>query len=399
MSFPFLLIRTIGLILTLIFLFHIGRRDNRLRILALFFLTVSLSAFFGNIYMGQNFLRLSIISSHFSATTLLPVVLAFLYVSLNIENRPLSLQKDGWHFLPSLFIFIGQLPYITSSWEHKQAIVQKIQSLQIDRNAHVLNSFVTPLQYQLLFVIQVFIYLFLIWKKMAPIYRQGETASTTIEANRATWLKWFTGVFTFNCLMSVGMAAFKFSRFEALFPVTIITQIREIGSMSYIFLTAVILFAPFFSRTAATTISTELQKKGSSAEQTSKRFSSDYVQTIEEKLNLYVASKKFLDADSKITEVAEYTGIPLHHLSAYFNQHLCTSFPDWRNNLRIIEAKQLISNGLGDELNMEGIAQRVGFTNRSTFSVVFRKHAGLSPTEFSRTHPALEFPDPTQKTA
>ena len=376
MSSPFLLIRILGLILTVFFVFYKGRGDNRHKILALFFLSVTIAAFSISWHVLHTAPIIAILSSHFSATVLLSAPLAYLYIYRSFQDRPWSARKDSWHFLPAILIFFGQLPYNLSSWEYKRSIIEKIQTNQVNYKEHLMNAWVTPQQFQLIFIIQVIFYLTLIWKKWIPSSQNLPVEATSF---RRIWLKWFTGVFTVNCLLSISMALLRFNDIKTSLSVDLVTQIMEIGSMSYIFLNAVVLFAPIL--TNSDIIKSLSEQKGESA---IKRFSPEYIQTIEEKLNLYIELKKFLEADSKLSGLAEFTGIPLHHLSAYFNQHLCQSFPDWRNNLRIIEAKQLITEGISDELNMEGIAQRVGFTNRSTFSIVFRKHAGVSPTDFSR---------------
>jgi AraC-like DNA-binding protein len=366
----------LGLILTLFFVFYKGRSDNRHKILAFFFLSVTIGSFSISWHVLQTAPAIAILSSHFSASILLAAPLAYLYIDRSFQERPWSARKDNWHFLPAMFVFFGHLPYSVSSWEYKRSIIEKIQTNQVNYKEHLMNAWVTPQQFQLIFTAQIIIYLTLIWKKWIPSTQQPPVEITSF---RRIWLKWFTGVFTVNCLLSISMAFLKFNNIQTSLSVELVKHVMEIGSIFYIFLNAVVLFAPIL--TNSDIIKSLSENKGESA---IKRFSPEYIQTIEEKLNLYVEAKKFLEADSKIAGLVEFTSIPLHHLSAYFNQHLYQSFPDWRNNLRIIEAKQLIAEGLCDELNMEGIAQRVGFTNRSTFSIVFRKHAGISPTDFWR---------------
>ncbi len=377
MSSLFLVIRMIGVILTFIFVFYKGRTENRHRILALFFLSVTIAAFSVNWHVARTASVIAILSSHFSATLLLCAPLAYLYIHLSIiQDRPWSFRKNIGHFLPSIFIFLGQLPYNLSSWEHKRSIIERIQTNQVNYKEHLMNVLVTPQQFHLLFIIQTLFYLILIWKKWIPSKKQQIQRPHTY---KRIWLLWFTGVFSVNCLLSISMSVLRFNSIGTSLPIDLIRQIMEIGNMSYIFLNAIVLFAPIL-----TNLDINKLLATQKSEPTPKNFSPDYLQTIEEKLNLYVEAKKFMEVESKLSDLVEFTGIPLHHLSAYFNQHLCQSFPDWRNQHRINEAKRLILEGHFEELNMEGIARSVGFTNRSTFSVVFRKHAGVSPTDFSR---------------
>ncbi|MDR2680452.1 MAG: helix-turn-helix domain-containing protein [Tannerella sp.] len=65
------------------------------------------------------------------------------------------------------------------------------------------------------------------------------------------------------------------------------------------------------------------------------------------------------------------------YLFLYINQRLNKSFRTWINELRIDEAKRLLSSS--PELTVNEIADRTGFANQSNFGRQFLKQTGYTP--------------------
>jgi AraC-like DNA-binding protein len=74
--------------------------------------------------------------------------------------------------------------------------------------------------------------------------------------------------------------------------------------------------------------------------------------------------------------------VPLHHLSYYFNDILKIKFTDWRNDLRIAYAINLMNSASMDTLTLEAIAEQSGFTSRSTFIRAFKNKTTLIPRDY-----------------
>ncbi|MCK5735095.1 MAG: helix-turn-helix transcriptional regulator, partial [Spirochaetaceae bacterium] len=70
------------------------------------------------------------------------------------------------------------------------------------------------------------------------------------------------------------------------------------------------------------------------------------------------------------------------YFSRLFKEEAGQSFKIYLNNLRIDEAKNLLSE---TTLPLIEIASRVGFEDQSYFSRVFRNVVGISPGRFRRT--------------
>lgn len=50
--------------------------------------------------------------------------------------------------------------------------------------------------------------------------------------------------------------------------------------------------------------------------------------------------------------------------------------------LRVDHAKQLLKEGKTDDLTIQGIAQKSGFSTRSSFYNAFKTVTGITPTEY-----------------
>jgi AraC-like DNA-binding protein len=69
-----------------------------------------------------------------------------------------------------------------------------------------------------------------------------------------------------------------------------------------------------------------------------------------------------------------------HYVSQVLNQELGTTFYELVNSLRIEHAKRLLMSDA--ERNVLDVALEVGFNAKSTFNTAFKRHAGMTPSEF-----------------
>lgn len=84
-----------------------------------------------------------------------------------------------------------------------------------------------------------------------------------------------------------------------------------------------------------------------------------------------------------------------HYVSQVINQTLQSNFYDFVNGQRIDNAKRALK--LEPHKTVLEIALEVGFNSKSTFNAAFRRHAGMTPTEYRQSlqTPAAEANDPS----
>jgi len=113
-------------------------------------------------------------------------------------------------------------------------------------------------------------------------------------------------------------------------------------------------------------------------------FSNEYIEKINLVLQKIVQQGFYLKNDFLLNSISDAEGLPLHHLTYYFNNILKTSFSDWRNDLRIQHAKKLMEQNGESAITLAGIAISCGYNSPSTFIRAFKHYTGKTPSEYKR---------------
>ncbi|MBN2431962.1 MAG: AraC family transcriptional regulator [Acidobacteria bacterium] len=99
--------------------------------------------------------------------------------------------------------------------------------------------------------------------------------------------------------------------------------------------------------------------------------------------------KAFLDPNMTLSRCGRRLGITPRYISQVLNETLATTFTDFINEYRIAEACTHLAAPHPDDRSIMEIMLASGFTNKSTFYRVFRKHTGRTPLEYrQRATPA-----------
>lgn len=82
-----------------------------------------------------------------------------------------------------------------------------------------------------------------------------------------------------------------------------------------------------------------------------------------------------------LERLAEQVGLPSRDLSSVINQHFHTNYTDFVNSLRIQQAKLLLRSQ-DESLSIQSIFAQIGFNSKTAFNTAFKKHAGMTPSQF-----------------
>jgi AraC-like DNA-binding protein len=108
-----------------------------------------------------------------------------------------------------------------------------------------------------------------------------------------------------------------------------------------------------------------------------------YFNQIEEGLNQFIIlDKNYLNPRLTLNDCAKGIKSNEKYLSNYLNKVMNMNFNTYINNLRIEEAKGLLLSTDSDRYTIEAIAKMAGFNSKSSFNAVFKKHVGMTPSEF-----------------
>jgi AraC-like DNA-binding protein len=114
--------------------------------------------------------------------------------------------------------------------------------------------------------------------------------------------------------------------------------------------------------------------------------SPEHVVELDNRLTAFLSNEQpFLKPSYTLRQLADDTQIPLHHLSAFINQHYGLHFNDFINTYRIRHCTMKIQNKEWKQKKLQAIAGESGFNNRNTFTAAFKKVVGVNPSEYLKT--------------
>jgi len=106
------------------------------------------------------------------------------------------------------------------------------------------------------------------------------------------------------------------------------------------------------------------------------------LEELKEHLLTFLSEKEpFTNQDLTLEMLAEQIQLPINRLSAVINRGLNKNFYDLINENRVEKSKKLLKE-MVQENTIEYIAYESGFNSRASFYRAFKKHTGLTPTQY-----------------
>ena len=122
--------------------------------------------------------------------------------------------------------------------------------------------------------------------------------------------------------------------------------------------------------------STKYEKSGLSREKAKK-----YLQNL---IDLMNEEKPFTDNNLTLHLLAEKLSITAHNLSEVVNTQLKQHFFDFVNQYRVEEVKKAFTDPKKMHYTLLAIAFDAGFNSKSSFNAIFKKHTGMTPSQYQR---------------
>jgi AraC-like DNA-binding protein len=157
----------------------------------------------------------------------------------------------------------------------------------------------------------------------------------------------------------------------------------------YALLNPIVLFGlPYFQKVlgveSSTKHSIELPKQ---EEQELDESEMAKARTLVTLMNDYISEHQpFLNPGFNLTELSKSINVPEYHLHYIFRNIIKKPFVEYRNELRVAHVIQNLKKGMSDVITIEAIGANAGFNSRATFFTVFKKHTGLTPTQYLKAH-------------
>lgn len=98
------------------------------------------------------------------------------------------------------------------------------------------------------------------------------------------------------------------------------------------------------------------------------------------------AHHTYLEANITIDKLAELIEVDAQQLSLALNRYLNVHFFDYINKQRVEAAARFLSEPNSDKKTILEILYDVGFNSKSSFNTAFKKHKGMTPSQFRKNH-------------
>jgi len=389
----------LGITLALIVLFFNQGNKSANLYLGLFLLCFNVFTLthYTFLFLNSEYLIATLLILPFNSLIYVVGPLAYLYIRSILNDEAKFTKLDLLHFFPFFLNFIDNIP-VFFSWEIKL----KAASYIINNNWAELDSL---LPYKLmtikvnftLRVIQLFFYVLLIWvliiSKKFRFYK-GRANPNQFNIIKK-WLIFFTLLFSFLAInyVGIGIIFLKYTDKEVLtgngiflfYFVFIGLIILEIGLLLY---PQILYGIPLYRQVHPVSQPSDVDeiRITNSIKNNTSILSDEQLNLIELSLIEWINSKKYLESDASMVSLAKDINIPLYHIRYYFNQISKEKFIDWRNNLRIDYAVELIKQGKGKDITIETLGKNSGFKTYSSFIQFFKQRKGVLPSDFNKTY-------------
>jgi len=302
-------------------------------------------------------------------TVLLMGPTAYLYVR-SCTQKDFEMRPILWlHFLPLLLAIGYHLPFLLSSGEKKVAAFFKF-SVEGDLGIPKIVSLAKVLHPAIYAVICI---------RLVLEYRKHLSNNASyVDVAFHRWLLLFSVVLL---LPLFSVSAFVLTSFKVFSATTFF-------SIFFLFIIAVHLAAMVkpelfhaFPHQMLLPESAEEQKQKYESSKLQDTQKDKYI----EKLQAYTTEHKpYLAPELTLGQLSEQVNIPAHYVSQVVNEKLDCNFLDFINGYRVEEAKAKLVNPKFSHYTIMGVAHDAGFNSKSTFYTAFKKHTGMTPSQYRK---------------
>lgn len=275
-------------------------------------------------------------------------------------------KKEYNHLIPFILSIVILSPFYLKNGEEKILFLTSAASIRVGE----LTTYLQAIQ-----VIQLFIYLFIIYKDLEIYKKRLLNVCSSIEKISLDWLKYFVMLFILVYIVIVillliyllGLGRFVNSFGAQIIGISVTISVYVIGYKGLL-QPEIFTFIEF----------KEMERNHS--QRNEKRL---FEERDKNRLIEYMIEKKpYLNDNLTLIELAEELRMHRNQLSILINSGFGENFYEFINRYRVEEAKLLLNNPTKEHYTILAIAFESGFNSKSTFYNIFKKNTGVTPVEY-----------------
>lgn len=384
----------LGFLLAGILLVFSIKKHQSSKYLAAFFLLVSLYKLneYVILYSGSVFWN-AVISSNFTFLHYLIGPFFYFYSRSIIHQRKRISRLDLVHFIPAFVFLIALIPYISTPFKHKIEIGQLIAN-----SPGFLSSFKPTIlsdwfSVKIIYLSRPFsILAYSLYSLWIYISSKIDLKNQAPSSQDRLMHKWLIVLFLVVPISFIFHWLIVFYSFQEDISILYLEG-NLLMQLSYLSFTLLIISPLLFpqilygimypDQEQARNIGPNLNGMKVEYEKPQPNVDKEYFNQIGILVGEFLAERKsYLLPGYNLNQLADEMNLPVHHLSYYFREIRQQNFTDYKNELRVKYACELIMNEKFKEMTLEAIGEKAGFSSRVTFLRAFKKVTNQTPGNF-----------------
>ena len=306
---------------------------------------------------------------------LLIAPLHYLYAKYLVTDIIKFDQKDTIHFI----YYVAYLVFLTIYVLSGQAGTVDYSETELPIRFVIFNW---------ILVIQCLSYMVITLLKLYRYSHGIKNVFSNLDKVKLNWLRNITLIFTIGLIMFLienilYLSGIRFANFFDFSSVIAALMFYTLGYMGL--LKTEVFKEPAVSESIHQL--TELQSQGNLVrEKYSKSgLSMSNAKIIQDRLlTLMEKDTPYADSNLTLNSLSRKLNVTPHNLSQVINIHLGQNFFDLINQYRIEKVKKDIIDPEKSNLTLLALAFEAGFNSKAAFNIIFKKHTGMTPTEFRK---------------
>ncbi|MCP8900953.1 helix-turn-helix domain-containing protein [Gilvimarinus xylanilyticus] len=204
----------------------------------------------------------------------------------------------------------------------------------------------------------------------------------TVELMEHGWLRLMVwGFLLVWCLEVLPPFFYPWAPWQLMETVAHLPGVLELGLIYFI------VFAGLFYAAATRQIPAPSEKREAASDEPCQQ----EAQTVQAYIAMRMAEDKlYCRPRLNIERLAEELALSPRHLSQVINREFGKNFFEFINGYRLEEVKQRLTSEQWSQASVQEIYESVGFRSRSSFFTLFRKHVGMTPSQYREENVVLD---------
>lgn len=289
-------------------------------------------------------------------------------VWIYVRRLTLNAQPRAWravlHFVPAVLVLLLLMPFHLLPEEQKRTLI--LEELSAD-----LRALDPVIAIAVLHILAYWVAALLTLRRFA---RKLKEQFSSIEKRSFRWISWVLAV----CLLMwlfwlLGLVLRQdWTAWLDLIAVPLGLYVLAFAGLRQ---PAVFMEMPLVpERTEEVTASRRYARSG---------LDSALIETLRGRLDeIMLLEKPWLENDLTLPQLAARVGVSPQHLSQVLNDEIGQSFFDYVNSRRVAEVQRCLADPAYASQTLIEVALAAGFNSKAAFNAAFKKHTGLTPSQF-----------------